>query len=75
MDSDDEFDRWERQYERERDDQEFMPGYEAAQSRLRLSMTCKDMVSNKPLELRILELAAFKTGRAIYPSRINSGLN
>ena len=61
MDSDsdsDEFDRWERQYERERDDREFMPGHEAAQSRLRLSMTCRDMVNNKPLELCIIELAA-----------------
>jgi hypothetical protein len=60
------YDDWEQQYERERDDQEFMPGYEAAQSRLRLSMTCKDMVSNQPLELCILELAAFKNdGRHI----------
>ena len=58
MDSDDGFDQWERQWERERDDQEFMPGYEEAQSRLRLSMTCRDMVNNKPLELCIIELAA-----------------
>ena len=75
MDSDDEFERWERQWERERDEQEFMPGYEAAQSRLRLSMTCREMVSNLSLELRILELAAFKTGRDIYPYRINPGMN
>ena len=61
MDSDDEFDQWEQQWERERDDQEFMPGYEEAQSRLRLSMTCNDMVSNKPLEICIIELAALKT--------------
>ena len=58
MDSDDEFDQWEQQWERERDDQEFMPGYEEAQSRLRLSMTCRDMVSNKPLEICIIELVA-----------------
>ena len=58
MDSDDEFDQWEQQWERERDDQEFMPGYEEAQSRLRLSMTCRELVSNKPLEICIIELAA-----------------
>ena len=56
MDSDDEFDQWEQQWERERDDQEFMPGYEEAQSRLRLSMTCRELVSNKPLEICIIEL-------------------
>ena len=58
MDSDDEFDQWERQWERERDDQEFMPGFEEAQSRLRLSMTCRELVNNKPLEICIIELAA-----------------
>ena len=75
MDSDsessDEFDRWGREWERKRDEQEFMPGHEAAQSRLRLSMACSDMVSDQSLELCIIELAAFKTGRAIYPFRIN----
>ena len=74
-DTDDEFDRWERQYEYERDEREIMPGYEAVQSRLRLSMTCREMVSNQPLELCIIELAAFKTGGDIYPSRRNLGMN
>ena len=75
MDSDsessDEFDRWEREWERKRDKQEFMPGYEAAQSRLRLTMTCIKMVSDQSLELCIIELAAFKTGGDTYPARIN----
>ena len=59
--SDDEFEQWERQYEYARDEQEIAPGYEAAQSRLRLSMTCRDMVRPVPgtLDLRIIELAEF----------------
>jgi len=43
---------------------EFMRGYEEAQSRLRLSMTCKSMVRPLayPLQARIVELAgAFRS--------------
>ena len=67
MDSEDEFERWERQYEYEQDEQEFMPGYEELQSCLRLSMTCSVMVSDQPLEPRILELAALRVGEMEKP--------
>ena len=60
-DSSDEFDRWERHWERERDDQEIMPGYEAAQSRLRLCMACRGMTNKMSLENCIIELAMFTT--------------
>ena len=38
----------------------FVTGYEEAQSRLRLSMTCRDMMRplTYPLEARIVELAS-----------------
>ena len=67
-DSECEFDRrlvaWMRERE-EREEQEFTRGYEEAQSRLRLSMTCKEMVRplTHPLLPRIVELAKQALGR------------
>ena len=60
-----EFDRRLVAWMREREEQEFMRGYEEAQSRLRLSMTCKEMVRplTHPLLPRIVELAKQALGR------------
>ena len=64
-DSECEFDRRLVAWMREREEQEFMRGYEEAQSRLRLSMTCKEMVRplTHPLLPRIVELAKQALGR------------
>ena len=55
----DEFDRRVEAYLIRREEQAFIRGYEEAQSRLRLSMTCKSMVRplSYPLQARIVELA------------------
>ena len=64
-DSECEFDRRLVAWMREREEQEFTRGYEEAQSRLRLSMTCKEMVRplTHPLLPRIVELAKQALGR------------
>ena len=55
----DEFDKRVEAYIIRQEEQAFIRGYEEAQSRLRLSMTCKSMVRplSYPLQARIVELA------------------
>ncbi len=59
MDSESEFEYRVEAYIIQREEEVFMRGYEEAQSRLRLSMTCKSMVRPLPypLQARIVELA------------------
>ena len=54
----------ERKFEIERDEQEFMPGYLEAQTRLRTSYACKEMVRpvSTPLQDRIVSMASIVKG-------------
>ena len=51
--------------EEERDEQEFMPGYLEAQTRLRTSYACRDMVRplSTPLDHRIVAMASIVNGQ------------
>ena len=51
----------------ERDEQEFMPGYLEAQTRLRTSYACRDMVRplSTPLDARIVAMAGIVNGQTV----------